>query len=58
ISLSNVQSGASNSLSDCQAEASAFRTTISYTASNITATAGRKLSVVCRNATGVIKIRI
>ncbi|CAF0898891.1 unnamed protein product [Adineta steineri] len=69
INLPNVQSTASNSLSDCQAAASAFRTTINYTASNITGTVGinttcsasgvqRKLSAVCRNASGVIKIRI
>ncbi len=82
IGLSDVQSTTSNSLADCQAAASAFRTTISYTATNITATTGvnvtcsatgvvcpgqnisgvcvwqRKLSAVCRNASGVIKIRI
>ncbi|CAF1478491.1 unnamed protein product [Adineta steineri] len=82
INLPNVQSTASNSLSDCQTAASSFRTTINYTASNITGTTGmnatcsasgivcpgqtingvciwqRKLSAVCRNASGVIKIRI
>ncbi|CAF1402893.1 unnamed protein product, partial [Adineta steineri] len=82
INLPNVQSTASNSLSDCQAAASSFRTTINYTASNIVNTIGinttcaasdvvcpgqttngvcvwqRKLSAVCRNASGVIKIRI
>ncbi|CAF1012745.1 unnamed protein product [Adineta ricciae] len=80
--FANVQSATSNSLSDCQAVASSFRTTINYTASNITATTGvnvtcsqsslvcpgqtingvcvwqRKLSAVCRNASGTIKIRI
>ncbi len=73
---------ASNSLSDCQTAASAFRSTISYTATNIISTTGvnvtctdtsvycpgqnisgacvwqRKLSAVCRNASGTIKIRI
>ncbi|CAF1131715.1 unnamed protein product [Adineta steineri] len=82
INLPDVQSTASNSLSDCQAAASSFLTTINYTASNITGTTGinttclasgivcpgqtingvcvwqRKLSAVCRNASGVIKIRI
>ncbi|CAF1039341.1 unnamed protein product [Adineta steineri] len=82
INLPNVQSTASNSLSDCQAVASQFRTTINYTATTITGTTGvnvscsasgivcpgttingvcvwqRKLSAVCRNASGVIKIRI
>src|SRR5579862_2154882 len=82
ICLPTIYSGASNSLSDCQAVASQFRTTINYTAPNITGTTGvnvtcsatgvvcpgqnysgvcvwqRKLSAVCRNASGVIKIRI
>jgi hypothetical protein len=82
IGLPETHSAASNSLSDCQAVASQFMTTISYTAPNITATTGvnvtcsetgvycpgqnisgvcvwqRKLSAVCRNASGVIKIRI
>jgi hypothetical protein len=82
IGSHEVHSGASNSLANCQTVASAFLTTISTTAPNITATAGvnvtcsatgvvcpgtnysgvcvwqRKLSAVCRNASGVIKIRI
>ncbi|CAF1335310.1 unnamed protein product [Adineta steineri] len=82
IHLPNIQSTASNSLSDCQTVASQFRTTINYTATTITGTTGinvtcsasgvtcpgttingvcvwqRKLSAVCRNASGVIKIRI
>ncbi|CAF1103249.1 unnamed protein product [Adineta steineri] len=73
---------ANNSLSDCQRVASAFRSTINYTAANITTTTGinvtcpatgivcpgqnitggciwqRKLSAICRNASGIIKIRI
>ncbi|CAF1396730.1 unnamed protein product [Adineta steineri] len=77
-----VYSTANNSLSDCQRVASAFRSTINYTAANITATTGinvtcpatgivcpgqnitggciwqRKLSAICRNASGIIKIRI
>ena len=80
--LSHVHGTASNSLSDCQTVASAFRSTINYSAANITATTGvnvtcstsgvvcpgqniggvciwqRKLSAVCRNASGIIKIRI
>ena len=82
IGISSIHSAASNSLADCQAVASQFRTTINYTATNITGTTGvnvtcsdmsvycpgqnisgvciwqRKLSAVCRNASGVIKIRI
>jgi hypothetical protein len=82
IGLPQAHSAASNSLSDCQTVASAFRTTINYIAPNILSTAGvnvtcsdtsvycpgqnisgvcvwqRKLSVVCSNASGVIKIRI
>lgn len=82
IDLAYVHGTASNSLSDCQAVASAFHSTINYTAVNITATTGvnvtcstagvvcpgrniggvcvwqRKLSAVCRNASGNIKIRI
>jgi hypothetical protein len=82
IGLSGVHSTASNSLTNCQTAASAFRSTINTTAANITATTGvnascsatgvvcpgqnisgvciwqRKLSAVCRNASGVIKIRI
>lgn len=82
ICLFETDSTASNSLSDCLTVASAFRTTINYSATNITGTTGvnvtcsdtsvvcpgrnisgvcvwqRKLSVVCRNASGIIKIRI
>ena len=82
IGLPEIHSTASNSLSDCQTVASAFRSTINYTASNIIATTGvnatcsatgvvcpgqnisgicvwqRKLSAICRNASGTIKIRI
>ncbi|CAF1140539.1 unnamed protein product [Adineta ricciae] len=82
VHIAYVEAATSNSLSDCQAVVSSFRTTINYTASNITATTGvnvtcsqsgmvcpgqtingvcvwkRKLSVVCRNASGIIKIRI
>jgi hypothetical protein len=82
IGLPETHSAASNSLSNCQAVASQFLTTINYTATNITGTTGvnvtcsatgvycpgqnisgvcvwqRKLSAVCRNANGVIKIRI
>jgi hypothetical protein len=82
ICLWKTHATASNALSDCQTVASAFRSTINYTAPNITATTGvnvtcsatgvvcpgvnisgvcvwqRKLSAVCRNASGIIKIRI
>ena len=72
IGLSSVDSIASNSLADCRVVASAFRSTINYTATNIISTTGinvtcpdsgvciwqRKLSAVCRNASGIIKIRI
>jgi hypothetical protein len=83
IGLPEIHSAASNSLSNCQAVASQFLTTINSTATNITGTTGvnvtcsdtsvycpgqnitgvgcvwqRKLSAVCRNASGVIKIRI
>jgi hypothetical protein len=82
IGLHEIDSIASNSLTDCQTVASAFRSTINYTAANITGTTGvnvtcsatnvycpgqnlsgvcvwqRKLSAVCRNASGTIKIRI
>ncbi len=82
IGLPETHSTASNSLSNCQTVASAFLSTINYTATNITGTTGvnvtcsatgvvcpgqnisgvcvwqRKLSAVCRNASGVIKIRI
>ncbi|CAF1279025.1 unnamed protein product [Didymodactylos carnosus] len=51
IGLPEVNSGASNSLSDCQAVASMFLTTINYTAANITATTG--VNVTC-SATGVV----
>ena len=80
--VSFIHTTASNSLADCQAVATQFRTTINYTATNITGTTGinvtcsdssvycpgsnisgvcvwqRKLSAVCRSASGVIKIRI
>jgi len=82
IGLPQTHSAAYHSLTDCQTVAAAFRSTISYTATNITATTGvnvtcsatgvvcpgqtingvcvwqRKLSAVCRNASGIIKIRI
>ena len=82
LTIPQMHATASNSLSDCQSVASQFRTTINYTATNITGTTGvnvtcstpgilcpgqnisgicvwqRKLSVVCRNASGTIKIRI
>ncbi len=82
ICLPQIESTASNSLTNCQTVASAFRSTINYTATNITGTTGvnvtcsdmtvycpgqnisgvcvwqRKLSAVCRNASGIIKIRI
>lgn len=82
IEVSSIQCAASNSLSDCRAVASAFRSTINYSATNILSTTGvnvsclisgvycpgqninnvcvwqRKLSAVCRNASGTIKIRI
>ncbi len=81
-SLPEIDSNASNSLTNCQTVAASFLSTINYTATNITGTTGvnvtcsatnvycpgqnfsgvcvwqRKLSAVCRNASGTIKIRI
>jgi hypothetical protein len=51
IGLPQTHSAASNSLTDCQTIASAFRSTISYTATNITATTG--VNVTC-SATDII----
>jgi hypothetical protein len=51
IGLSQTHSAASNSLIDCQTVAAAFRSTISYTATNITATTG--VNVTCSD-TGVV----
>ncbi|CAF3703011.1 unnamed protein product [Adineta steineri] len=51
INLPDVQSTASNSLSDCQAAASSFLTTINYTASNIVNTTG--INTTC-SASGVV----